>query len=129
MPQDYTIVIPIHNFELNSTVSQEFGGGLRLAALPAWVPGQQMLNELSRRDRKAVEEATHALALTYPAESLGSPDPDWRGPEPKSIQEAKYEIGLMANFALWLTKPSPLCFFVVLRTNHQLWTQSWKHAV
>src|SRR5258708_5863816 len=111
--QQYTTVIPIHNVELTPTVSHQFAGGLTLAAVPTWVSGQEMLKGLSFHDGEAVEEATHAFVLTYPADALGSPDPDWKGPQPKSIQEAKYEVGLMANLALWLAKASPVCFGVV----------------
>ena len=118
MTQHYSMVIPIHNAALSPAVSFEFSGGLRLNALPSWVAGQQMLDGLSLHDRQAVNEATHALVLTYPAEALGSPDPDWKGPRPKSIQESKYEIGLMANFALWLGRASPACFAVVLHARH-----------
>ena len=118
MAQHYTTVIPIHNAALSPAVSFEFSGGLRLTALPGWVTGQQMLDGLSLHDRQAVKDAKHALVLAYPADALGSPDPDWRGPLPKSIQESKYEIGLMANFALWLAKASPACFAVVLHARH-----------
>lgn len=113
MPQFHTI-IPIHNVELDPATSYEFSGGLLLTGLPAWVPGQKMLDGLSVIDREAVEQATHAFVLSYTADALGSPDPDWKGTDQKSIQETKYEIGVMANLALWLTRPSPVCFAVVL---------------
>lgn len=118
MAQYYTTVIPIHNAGLSAGVSFEFAGALRLAALPGWVAGQKMLDGLSLHDREAVKEATHAFVLTYPADALGSPDPSWKGPRQKSIQESKYEIGLMANFALWLVKASPACFAIVLHARH-----------
>lgn len=113
MPQFHT-VIPIHNVELDPATSCEFSGGLLLAALPAWIRGQKMLDRLSVIDREAVKQATHAFVLSYTADALGSPDPDWEGTDQKSIQETKYEIGVMANLALWLTRPSPVCFAVVL---------------
>jgi len=73
-----------------------------------------MLDGLSVIEREAVRNATHAFVLCYEAEALGSPDPDWKGAGPKSIQETKCEIGVMANLALWLSRPSPVCFAVVL---------------
>ena len=118
MTQYYTTVIPIHNTALGPGVSFDFSGGLRLSALPGWVRGQQMLEGLSRYDQQAVDEATHALVLTYPADALGSPDPDWTGRNPKSIQESKYEIGLLANFALWLARGSPASFAIALHARH-----------
>ena len=119
MTQYYTTVIPIYNAELSPTASFEFSGGLWLSALPVWVAGQEILNRLSLDDRNAVEEVTHAFVLTYPAHALGSPDPDWKGPNAKSIQETKYEIGLMANLALWLAKASPACFAIILHARHE----------
>jgi hypothetical protein len=100
--QLYTTVIPVDNVALSKGASFAFSGGLRLEPLPGWVAGQRMLEDLSLHDRKAVELATHVFVLTYPADALGSPDSNWKGPQPKSIQESKYEVGLMANFALWL---------------------------
>jgi hypothetical protein len=73
-----------------------------------------MLESLSAIDREGVKTATHAFLLTYSADALGTPDPDWKGPEPKSIQESKYELGILANLALWLVRPSPACFHVVI---------------
>lgn len=113
MSQFHT-VIPIQHVALKATTSHQFSSGVLLAPLPAWVPGQTMLESLSVIDREAVKTATHAFLLTYLADALGSLDPDWNGPEPKSIQESKYEIGILANLALWLARPSPACFHVVL---------------
>jgi len=106
MPQFHT-VIPIQYVELDPATSYEFSGGLMLTALPAWIRGQKMLDRLSVIDREAVKQATHAFVLSYTADALGSPDPEREGTGRKSIQENKYEIGVMANLALWLTKPSP----------------------
>jgi len=119
MPQFHTI-IPIHQVGLGPATLYEFSGGLLLTALPAWVPGQKMLDGLSVIDREAVKQATHAFVLSYMADGLGSPDPDWKGTDQKSIQETKYEIGVMANLALWLTRPSPVCFAVVLHASQSV---------
>ncbi len=109
----YHTVIPIHNLELNPEASYEFGGGLMLTALPPWIVGHTVLDSLSLKDREAVEQATHAFVFTYPADALGSADPDWKGANQKSIQETKHEVGIMANLALWLARPSPICFAIV----------------
>jgi hypothetical protein len=69
--QYYTTVIPIYNTGLSPTASFELSGGLQLTALPGWVAEQQMLENLSLHDREAVQQATHALVLTYPADALG----------------------------------------------------------
>src|ERR1035438_8243608 len=113
MPQ-YHMVIPIHNVSLAPGEGCEFSGGLALTALPAWVSGQKMLDGLSVQDREAIRGASHALVLCYEVDALGRPNPDWKGAWPRTIQETKYEIGAMANLALWLCRPSPVCFAVVL---------------
>ncbi|MBI2815574.1 MAG: hypothetical protein HYX72_01410 [Acidobacteria bacterium] len=73
-----------------------------------------MLKDLNKWEQQGIREAAHALVATYDAASMGDPDPEWKGPRQKSIQETKYEIGVMANLALWLTRPSPVCFTIVL---------------
>ncbi len=92
----------------------EFSGGFVLAALPAWVRKQPMLENLGSGDRQALEDATHGFVVTYEAAALGDPDPDWKGQVSKSIQETKYEHGVLANFALWLSRPCPVHFIIVL---------------
>jgi len=113
MPSFHT-VIPIHNVDLDPEGQWEFSGGFVLAALPTWVRNQPMLENLDSSDRQALEDATHGFVVTYEAAALGDSDPDWKGPDPKSIQEAKYEHGVLANFALWLSRPCPVHFIIVL---------------
>jgi hypothetical protein len=113
MPKFHT-VIPIHNVRIGQKVSWKFGAGMELKPVPGWLRGQSMLDNLSSIDRDAVNEANHALVTTYPAEALGSPDPASTVKDPRSIQEAKYEVGVLANLALWLARPSPACFAIVI---------------
>jgi hypothetical protein len=113
MPRFHT-VIPIHNVDLDPQGEWEFAGGFVLVALPAWVRNQPMLENLSSSGRQALEYATHGFVVAYEAAALGDPDPDWKGPEPKSIQTTKYEQGVLANLALWLSRPCPVHFFIVL---------------
>lgn len=113
MPQFHT-VIPIHNVRLDSGETRAFSGGLVLSPLPAWVLGQTRLNDLSANDREAVRRATHAFVFCYQAEGPNSVDPDWKDTAPKLLQDTKYEIAVLADLALWLSRPSPVCFTVVL---------------
>lgn len=107
-------VIPIHHVNLCPELQQEFAGGYILTALPAWIRNQPSSEMLSDDDCLTLVSATHAFIVTYEAAGLGAPDPDWDGVSPKSIQETKYEHGVLANLALWLSRPSPACFIVVL---------------
>jgi hypothetical protein len=110
----FNTVVPIHNVDLPQSTSVDFGGGLRLSATPAWVRNQKLLKRASAQDQEAVEHASHAFIVSYEAAALGAPDPGWTGVGPKSIQESKYELCVLGNLALWLTKPSPVCFTLVI---------------
>lgn len=113
-PTRFHTVIPIHNVGLCPDLQRKFAGGYVLTALPAWIRSQALIESLSAGDRQALAQATHGLVVTYEAASLGTPDPNWDGAGPKSIQESKYEHGVLANLALWLSRPSPVCFILVL---------------
>jgi hypothetical protein len=110
----YHSVIPLHNLHLVLERAEEFGDGFVLGPLPEWVRADSILKDLNSWDRRRVGEAKLAFRATYDAFALGDPDPEWKGPEPRSIQDAKYEVGVLANFALWLAKPSPAGFTVVV---------------
>jgi hypothetical protein len=110
----YHTVVPIHGVTLDPATRVELAGGVAIGPIPPWVRKDKMLEALSEWDRKALEECSHALITTYEAAALGDPDPAWTGSEPKSIQESKYELCLLANLALWLSRPSPVHFTVVV---------------
>jgi hypothetical protein len=116
MPTFHTVV-PIHNVDLPSSTNVEFGGGLVLTATPEWVGRQKLLELASMQDREAVKHSSHAFIVSYDAEALGELDPNCTGTGPKSIQESKYELCILGNLALWLSKPSPVCFSVVIHAT------------
>jgi len=105
---------PLQDVALDADARFEFAGGILLTATPAWVAKEKMLDSLSEWDRKAVQESPFCLIATYEAAALGDPDPAWAGSEPKSIQDTKYELCVLANLALWLRRASPAHFVVVL---------------
>lgn len=107
----YHTVVPLHHVYLKADTAVEFGAGLTFGPMPAWIysEDQTLMKSLSEGDQEAIKQSRHAFAITYEAASLGDPDPENPG---KSVQESKYELCVMANFALWLSKPSPLCFAI-----------------
>ncbi len=109
----YHTVVPLHHVYLKTDTAVEFGAGLTFGPMPAWIfsENQTLMKSLSEGDQEAIKQSRHAFVITYEAASLGDPDPDNPG---KSVQESKYELCVMANFALWLSKPSPLCFAIVV---------------
>jgi hypothetical protein len=110
----YHTVVPLQNVVLDPDARFEFAGGILLTATPPWVSKEKMLESLSEWHRKAVHESPSSLIATYEATALGDPDPAWTGSEPKSIQDTKYELCVLANLALWLRRASPAHFVVVL---------------
>jgi len=108
---------PLQDVALDADARFEFAGGILLTATPAWVAKEKMLDSLSEWDRKAVQESPFCLIATYEAAALGDPDPAWAGSEPKSIQDTKYELCVLANLALWLRRASPAHFVVVLHAR------------
>lgn len=111
---DYYTVVPLANVQLPPGSCYELGGNVALIETPGWLIKDRMLDRLSEFDRREVQECKYALVASYKAAALGDPDPDWKGKEPKSIQETKYEHCVFGNLALWLCRPSPVHFRVVI---------------
>lgn len=110
----YHTVIPLQNLRLDLQHGIEFADGFVLGPLPEWVRTDPILKDLNKWDQRRVADAQLAFTATYDAVALCDPDPAWKGTEPRAIQDAKYEAGVMANLALWLAKPSPAGFTVVI---------------
>lgn len=110
----WCIVTPLYNLALDRRASFEFAGGLVLGSLPDWVLNDSAVDRLDSQTESWLREATHAFTAHYDAECLGSPDPAWRGPGMKPIEQTKHELTVLANLALWLSRPSPVRFNVVL---------------
>src|SRR5258708_7055130 len=104
-------VAPLAWIRLDAGEQYDFGAGVALREVPDWLAKEQMLKQLAEWDRRLItEECRAAFVATYEADSLGSPDPDWKGKEKRSIQETKYEACVLANVAMWLSSPTPATF-------------------
>src|SRR5262245_38833506 len=110
----YHTVIPVLNLRLDLQQRIECADGFGIEPLPEWVRTDSILKDLNTWDQRRVADAQLALTATYDAVALGDPDPDWKGTAPRAVQDAKYEAGVMANLALWIAKPSPAGFTVVI---------------
>lgn len=111
-------IIPIRGIDLRQDQRFDFADGMTLDTLPNWVPNHPWLEMLDDSIKQLVKKATHGFIINYEAEALGSPDPAWQGPDLKSIQEVKYELAVLASFALWLSCPSPVRPICVLHAAH-----------
>jgi hypothetical protein len=107
-------VVPLYNLYLNCDATFQFAVGLRLTAIPGWLRSQNLLQSISQGDREAIEHASHCFLVTYEADSLGALDAAHTGLYPRSMQDAKYELAVLGNLALWLSKPTPACFATVV---------------
>jgi len=103
-------VVPLHKLSLGKGARVPFGDGFVLEDVPEWLRSDSILKEISHTDRQFTLAAEHALVAEYEAAAIGQLDPTWKGREPKSIQEVKAEKATLANLALWLMHPTPICF-------------------
>jgi Apea-like HEPN len=111
---EYVTAVPIENLELDTSKTVQFANGLSLRSIPSWIAEDKMLDSLSEHDRDAVRQCRHALVAIYEATALGEPDPSWKGTKPRSIQDSKYELCVLANLAMWLARPTPARFRIIL---------------
>lgn len=86
----------------------ELSSGVRVEPVPEWVKEEGALEYLSWTDRNNIRDAKLAFAMEYEADALGSPDHEWIGSKPRSIQSMVDERFSLASAALWLAKPTRL---------------------
>ena len=96
------------NEELIKNWSKGSFCGFHLEPVPDWVKEDEALGFMSWTDREKVRGSELAFTLEYQAEALGSPDPDWKGDSPRSVQKAIEEKVFLTGVALWMAKPSPI---------------------
>lgn len=106
----YACSMSLNSWFENSPVTEpiELSDGVRVEPVPSWVKEDSALELLSWRDRGHIRDAELAFAVEYEADALGSPDPEWRGVNSRSIQSIVDEKISLASVALWLAKPSQL---------------------
>jgi hypothetical protein len=108
-------VVPLHNMHLPRGTNVSFGNDFVLGDLPQWVKDDKgILGDINYYDRQAILEDKHALIAEYEANSIGERDPAWEKESHRSIQDSKSEAAVLANLAIWLEKPSTVCFTTVL---------------
>ncbi len=131
-PKSWCTVVPLINLDVGLRTPVYFAKGLWLTLIPDWLRQDTCVESLSSSDRETLKQLQYAFIVEYAASSSGAPDPEWNGPEPRSIQDAKHEIALLANLALWIARPSPVCFDLVFHAPR--WEDGWniqrgeKHA-
>lgn len=106
----YACSISLNRWFNNSPISNhvELSSGVCIEPVPSWVKEDDALKLLSWTDREHIRDAELAFAVEYEADALGSPDPEWKGTSPRSIQSVVDEKISLASVALWLAKPTRL---------------------
>jgi hypothetical protein len=107
-------VVPLHRLDLGKGARIPFGRHFVLQDVPLWLTQEKanksIIADLSCHDRELALNSPHALITEYEADCLGYPDPEWQGVKPRGIQSLRMEAAVLANFCIWLIKPSGVSF-------------------
>lgn len=106
----YACSISLNSWFDGSPISEpmELSSGVFIEPVPSWVKEDDALKLLSWTDREHIRDAELTFSVEYEADALGSPDPEWEGASPRSIQSVIDEKITLACVSLWLAKPSRL---------------------
>lgn len=103
------------------------GHGVIFRLAPDWFKEKQISEALTEDQRdKLIGGKSFVLMLEYAADSLGDPDPEWRGKKPRSKQVRALELIQLANIALWLAKPSSIGFDLLIHADCPSTSWSWR---
>jgi hypothetical protein len=112
-PDSWRTIIPLIDLYAGLKTPVCFAGGLLLTPMPDLLRQDKWTERLSASDRRILEGLQYAFVVEYETPPSDHSGPDSDGPERRSIQKAKQEVAVLANFALWLVRPSPVCFDLV----------------
>ncbi len=118
MSTKWCAIAPLHYSADDDNLLVELSDGVFLQPVPEWLKEKPILDILSRHQREdLINNIRFVLMTEYEADSLGDLDPEWRGRKPKSKQDRAVELIQVANLALWLAKPSLMCFDLVIHAD------------
>jgi len=107
----YRTVVPLSNLEINFKDPFPFASNATIETVLEELRKDKHLQELAKYDQEWLEGCTNCLIIRYEAAAIYSPNPNWKGDQPRSIEEANREASYLANVAFWLQHPSPLTFW------------------
>jgi hypothetical protein len=114
--QDWLTIAPIRNhwhIPEKLELPYQFDETTFLCYLPDWLySSDEKLDLLLPKLREKIkeDELLYCVAIKYKADSLGAPDPDWEGDEPRSVQGAAAEKIRNVFIAFWLVRSSFIKF-------------------
>jgi hypothetical protein len=115
-PDIWCTIIPLVDLYAGLKTPVCFAGGFLLTPVPDLLRQDEWIEGLSAADRKVLEGLLYAFVVEYetpPDVTSGSPADDSISIK---VQRVKLEIAQLANFALWLARPSPACFDLVFNS-------------
>jgi len=92
----------------------DLGCDILLIERPDWSKNLSDFKNRSLNKRNRIKKSKYAFYIEYVADALGSPDPQWKGDKPRSIQDIAFEKTSLACLSIWLAKPSRLSINVVM---------------
>ena len=111
------------------TLPYRFAERVHLDEVPSWVKTDDALKYLSHSLRTELEDrARYCISVSYAADAFGTPDPDWKGDVPRSIQDSAYEQIQHVGCSMWLARPSAFTFSCVFH-GHQVQGESFMRHV
>jgi hypothetical protein len=84
--------------------SFDFDSGLRLTKIPDWLRQEPFTEDLGTVEKDALSKSQFALMAEFEAARL----------EEGGIGHRKHELIILANLAMWLSKPSPASFSFIV---------------
>ena len=98
----------------------ELGNGVHLIPLPDWLKEDTMTEYLNYNKRdQLINYANYAIEVTYDANSYGEPDPDWKGKDPRSLQNRAVEFIHLCNIAIWISNPCDFRYELIYNVYEQ----------
>lgn len=83
---------------------------------PPWIKSEEVLGDLSLASRDMLRYyARYCISIDYDSGVGGTPDPNWKGRQSRSIQDTVLEWLQFVVFALWLTRRTECSFFCVIQ--------------
>lgn len=98
----------------------ELGEGTSLCLLADCPVPEEQSRRLGLSEKEDLRRCRYALLVEYEADTTRERDPTWHGPTPRSKEETAIFRIRMANYALWLTRPTGFGFTA---SFHQMETE------
>ena len=112
-PDSWCTFIPLVDVYAGLKTPVCFAGGFLLTPMPDLLRQDRWTAGLSAADRKVLGGLMYAFVVEYETPPAGNSDSGAENSNLTKVQRAKHETAQLANFALWLARPSPACFDLV----------------